>query len=599
MATLLEIAREYDEDIRGGIAWIAVWKKGRSWEAQRFYLSDEAEERQINSEDVETINNILNTDSNAIIVNGHYSGHLGSEFTVKEIQNGIRWHYDNGYSQLSDYVSNETAAYTPEEKRAFIDGIEFVLDYGADVGEHNYKLYEKFVNDLADEKITAESEEKQMAEFNNEKNVVEKASIPPLPPTSIYGNYSVIREFAKGVSLILTNASLKIVCVANKIAALFMSKEALQVGDAMSDDYLGFPTEDGRGSVAMFELATKKYIKQNHQQIKQHFNNIVSKFPSYLMARGILSDKLPTLVDKMNDEKENLYDEWMYLSKRDIIDYAEEILARQDIIKYYSDPGLDLPMEGVFLCNPNLVEDTCQFLIENKLTTNDIQKYVDSVVTAHQNENSAGERIESEAIKEQLSKFTAEIETAAPIVAQSVEMQYVCNGTSKDIKLSLTEFLSYIPQEAIDSFAAQKMPDFPCKDYYGAKGTELFNTIAVKRFCEDIINNYNYYAPKTESAHMIINRVSSEPAPDDAMNKLESSTLIYDYVRNCCTNTEKIDTVLKNNLSELSETVAKINNMVMAYQSTAETSGSEFTKDILVNDAPFMDESLLEPPLEI
>ena len=38
MASLKEIAREYRDEIMDGIAWVAFWKQGRSWNAELFHL---------------------------------------------------------------------------------------------------------------------------------------------------------------------------------------------------------------------------------------------------------------------------------------------------------------------------------------------------------------------------------------------------------------------------------------------------------------------------------------------------------------------------------------------------------------------------------
>lgn len=43
MASLKEIAREYRDEIMDGIAWVAIWKTGRSWNAKAFWLNLETE----------------------------------------------------------------------------------------------------------------------------------------------------------------------------------------------------------------------------------------------------------------------------------------------------------------------------------------------------------------------------------------------------------------------------------------------------------------------------------------------------------------------------------------------------------------------------
>ncbi len=456
-------------------------------------------------------------------------------------------------------------------------------------------------NEVNDEKEDVKNTNTEVeTEMSNADKIITEShdgthSFPEFPKSSIYGKHNIIKEFAKGVMLIATNASLRIVCVANKIASLFMSKEAIDIGDKMSDEWIGYPEEDGRASVAMFELATKNYIELNKAQIKYHIKNILSALPSYAKARE-LKDAM-TMMDKMADESDRFYAEWSTLSKRELIDSAEQILARHDVIDYFSSPELELPMEGVFLCNPDLVEDTISYLIDNKLTTNDIEQYVNAVVEAHSNEETAAEQPESEMIEAQLNRFVAELETSAPIVINSVDMQFVCNGISKNITLSIDDFMSYIPQEALDSFAAQKMSDFPCKDYFGKKGELLYQAVTVKRFCEDVINNYNYFAPKTETTYMIVNKLSKEPAPSSSMDKLICSTVIHDYAKACCRDTQKIDNALNNNLVDLKQTISKINSMVDSYQTNITEEVKELTEEEITTPEPekqLLDDIMLE-----
>lgn len=456
-------------------------------------------------------------------------------------------------------------------------------------------------NEANDEKEDVKNTNTEVeTEMSNADKIITEShdgthSFPEFPKSSIYGKHNIIKEFAKGVMLIATNASLRIVCVANKIASLFMSKEAVDIGDKMSDEWIGYPEEDGRASVAMFELATKNYIELNKAQIKYHIKNILSALPSYAKARE-LKDAM-TMMDKMADESDRFYAEWSTLSKRELIDSAEQILARHDVIDYFSSPELELPMEGVFLCNPDLVEDTISYLIDNKLTTNDIEQYVNAVVEAHSNEETAAEQPESEMIEAQLNRFVAELETSAPIVINSVDMQFVCNGVSKNITLSIDDFMSYIPQEALDSFAAQKMSDFPCKDYFGKKGELLYQAVTVKRFCEDVINNYNYFAPKTETTYMIVNKLSKEPAPSSSMDKLICSTVIHDYAKACCSDTQKIDNALNNNLVDLKQTISKINSMVDSYQTNITEEVKELTEEEITtpeSEKQLLDDIMLE-----
>ena len=98
MAALNAIARAEADTIREGIAWLIVWKTGRSWHAESVYLS--VEDDTFEPEDLHWVNAVLEEDPNAVMVNGYYCGHLGEDMTVEEIEAGLRWHYENGCSRL-------------------------------------------------------------------------------------------------------------------------------------------------------------------------------------------------------------------------------------------------------------------------------------------------------------------------------------------------------------------------------------------------------------------------------------------------------------------------------------------------------------------
>lgn len=98
MATLNAIAREWADELREGIAWVIVWKTGRSWNAQAVWLN--GDDDTFEPEDLELARKVLEQDPNAVMLNGYYCGHFGEDMTAAELAAGIRWHYDNGYNQL-------------------------------------------------------------------------------------------------------------------------------------------------------------------------------------------------------------------------------------------------------------------------------------------------------------------------------------------------------------------------------------------------------------------------------------------------------------------------------------------------------------------
>ena len=100
MSTLRETARSVADEIRDGIAWVILYRVGRSWESVSTWSN--VEENDWTQEDLADAVEVLKTDPNAVILNGYYCGHLGADMTVEEIAKGIRWHYENGYNRLAD-----------------------------------------------------------------------------------------------------------------------------------------------------------------------------------------------------------------------------------------------------------------------------------------------------------------------------------------------------------------------------------------------------------------------------------------------------------------------------------------------------------------
>lgn len=98
MAALNAIAREWADELREGIAWVIVWKTGRSWNAQAVWLN--CDDDTFEPEDLELARKVLEQDPNAVMLNGYYCGHFGEDMTAAELAAGIRWHYENGYNTL-------------------------------------------------------------------------------------------------------------------------------------------------------------------------------------------------------------------------------------------------------------------------------------------------------------------------------------------------------------------------------------------------------------------------------------------------------------------------------------------------------------------
>ena len=124
MAALNEVAKEFSDEIRDGIAWVIIWKIGRSWHGYAAWLDPDTET--FEPDDLEKVREVLSTDPNAVMLNGYYCGHFGEDMNMLELAAGIRWHYENGYNLLSDSTALPDEPAEPEE------AVELTLTIGPD-----------------------------------------------------------------------------------------------------------------------------------------------------------------------------------------------------------------------------------------------------------------------------------------------------------------------------------------------------------------------------------------------------------------------------------------------------------------------------------
>ena len=111
MASLRDTVREYQDDLRSSIAWLAFWREGRSWHGEAFHLdmSD-----YLHPEDKMRLAEIQAADPKAVVVNGYYSGYLGEEMSVDELAAGVRHHYENGLSNIAPFLEAHDDVLPPE-----------------------------------------------------------------------------------------------------------------------------------------------------------------------------------------------------------------------------------------------------------------------------------------------------------------------------------------------------------------------------------------------------------------------------------------------------------------------------------------------------
>lgn len=101
MASLKEVIRENRNEIVEGMAWVVIWKNGRSWNCECFWEESGSYEDgyEFRSEDVKQMNEISKIDSKAIAMNGYYMA-FGEDFTLEELENKILLLYESRLNQL-------------------------------------------------------------------------------------------------------------------------------------------------------------------------------------------------------------------------------------------------------------------------------------------------------------------------------------------------------------------------------------------------------------------------------------------------------------------------------------------------------------------
>ncbi|MBR6705656.1 MAG: hypothetical protein IKI84_03115 [Clostridia bacterium] len=107
MASLKEEARFILDGAMTGVAWLAIWKTGRTWHAEAMYDVEYTEGRgypwnvkeswKIEADTAARLCEICSEDRDAILVNPLYDN-LGTfeEMTLASLIDGIRFQYDFG-----------------------------------------------------------------------------------------------------------------------------------------------------------------------------------------------------------------------------------------------------------------------------------------------------------------------------------------------------------------------------------------------------------------------------------------------------------------------------------------------------------------------
>ena len=106
MSSLRGLVGECRDELVNGVAWVVLYKGGRSWQAEAFYpVSGDYEDGFVfDSEDYDRMKEIAAIDHKAICINGDYVGGF-ADFTLDELEKKILWFYESRLHQLSgDFI---------------------------------------------------------------------------------------------------------------------------------------------------------------------------------------------------------------------------------------------------------------------------------------------------------------------------------------------------------------------------------------------------------------------------------------------------------------------------------------------------------------
>lgn len=107
MATLRQAAQYVIDVAREGIGWIVLWKDGNGWMSMDYYPHIDRQGR-LNFEDydIDSLQNIVKLDPNAILVNGWYHN-LGDTtcMTRDSLADALRWQYNIQHYTVADALT--------------------------------------------------------------------------------------------------------------------------------------------------------------------------------------------------------------------------------------------------------------------------------------------------------------------------------------------------------------------------------------------------------------------------------------------------------------------------------------------------------------
>lgn len=379
----------------------------------------------------------------------------------------------------------------------------------------------------------------------------------------IVGSYSLRKDLAEGVYLIISHIAIKAVVVSQAIAQKFLSPQAFNYGEPYGENNseLYYPEEDGRASIPMLELASKNYIKLHSNQIKQHFNNLVKRVPAYLRERGFMNPKkVLILSEKAEEEYKEYISTLKFMPKKMLIEKAEEMVAFEKMKEYFGSPDFPLEKQGVLLSIPHLFETVYNELCKRNLEPNN-QNLNDVVYDIKKDYRKYVYEEELDCIENAVGNFKTELKVAKDIGVNSVKLQIDTPQTQQEFEMSLENFQGYISDETKLAFSKEHMLDFPTPDYYGEKYRDLYNALFLKRFSENIKTNFNTYAPGND-IKLTVKEVSTEKATNSQYDNVVGCFYMKQYVESNYNNPKKYIENIEKTINQNREIMTSMNELL-------------------------------------
>lgn len=377
--------------------------------------------------------------------------------------------------------------------------------------------------------------------------------------TGIYGEVTIRHELAHGIYQLILAAGnqLRALIIGKEFAKQVLSQSALSMADDYDENHLGYPEQDGRMSIPMLELNQKGLINIPLQEAKEHFNNLVHLVPEYLRRRGILKEKsLPDMQTKLADEARQLEKSLQSKSKKDIIAAADKITEFNKIKGLLASDELPLRNQGLLIADPKLIDNVRKTLhdLNCEITAENVQKICGSY-----------DELYPGATADELEDIRSELSRTRETKIKTLIMQINVNGEAKDFMLSAEDFEKQLLTDEIKAeFAKKYMLDFPSADYYGDANRGLFEALFLKRFGENIQENWEQLAPQGENTQLHIKALSTEVPAPNSFNELCNISHIKGYLKAAYEQPEKyVERLLKHNeLEEHKKTLDEIKQLI-------------------------------------